>query len=81
MHYAVGVGGIALMLIVMTAILTVVVVLARWNAAADGSVRPADKPPPRRSVKTYFILLLVLEMPVLDTMMIGVFAATGVFLF
>ncbi len=37
--------------------------------------RPAHRPP-RRSVKTYFTLLLVLE-----TMMIGVFAATDVFLF
>jgi NADH-quinone oxidoreductase subunit M len=89
-HYAVGVDGIALVLIVMTAILMPVVVLASWHDA-DGSVRPAgeprqaDEPPLRRrgkatpkkhSVKTYFILLLVLE-----TMMIGVFAATDVFLF
>ncbi len=35
-----------------------------------------DEPAPRRSVKTFFALLLVLE-----TMMIGVFAATDVFLF
>src|SRR5215471_3800433 len=74
-HYAVGVDGIALVLIVMTAILMPVVVLASWHDA-DGSVRLAGEPPPRRSVKTYFILLLVLE-----TMMIGVFAATDVFLF
>jgi NADH-quinone oxidoreductase subunit M len=74
-HYAVGVDGIALVLIVMTAILMPVVVLASWNDA-DGSARPAGEPPPRRSVKTYFMLLLVLE-----TMMIGVFAATDVFLF
>ena len=37
---------------------------------------PVDELPPRRSVKTFFALLLVLE-----TMMIGVFAATDVFLF
>src|SRR5271169_684501 len=74
-HYAVGADGIALVLIVMTAILMPVVVLASWNDA-DGSARPVGEPPPRRSVKTYFMLLLVLE-----TMMIGVFAATDVFLF
>src|SRR5262245_23553376 len=83
-HYAVGVDGIALVLIVMTAILMPVVVLASWNDA-DSAVRPAGEPPPRRrggvtqkvhGVKTYFVLMLVLE-----TMMIGVFAATDVFLF
>ena len=82
-HYAVGVDGIALVLIAMTAVLMPVVILASWNdadppegqepAAAAGDT-PA--PRPRRSAKTYFALLLVLE-----TMMIGVFAATDVFLF
>jgi NADH-quinone oxidoreductase subunit M len=65
-HYAVGVDGIALVLIGLTAVLMPVVVLASWNDA-DGA---------RRSVKTYFALMLVLE-----TMVIGVFAATDVFLF
>jgi NADH-quinone oxidoreductase subunit M len=74
-HYAVGVDGIALVLILMTAVLMPVVVLASWNDP-EGSAGPADAPPPRRSVKTYFALMLVLE-----TMMIGVFAATDVFLF
>src|SRR5690242_15195703 len=74
-HYAVGVDGIALVLILMTAVLMPVVVLASWNDA-EGSASPAGEPPPKRSVKTYFALLLVLE-----TMMIGVFAATDVFLF
>jgi NADH-quinone oxidoreductase subunit M len=74
-HYAVGVDGIALVLILMTAVLMPVVVLASWNDA-DGTASPAGEPVPRRSVKTYFALLLVLE-----TMMIGVFAATDVFLF
>jgi NADH-quinone oxidoreductase subunit M len=67
-HYAVGVDGIALVLILMTTILMPVVVLASWN--------DADAPSAKRSVKTYFMLMLVLE-----TMMIGVFAATDVFLF
>jgi NADH-quinone oxidoreductase subunit M len=67
-HYAVGVDGIALVLIGMTAVLMPGVVLASWH--------DADGPDARRSVKTYFALMLVLE-----TMMIGVFAATDVFLF
>jgi NADH-quinone oxidoreductase subunit M len=74
-HYAVGVDGIALVLILMTVVLMPVVILASWNDA-DGTANPAGAPPPRRSTKTYFALMLVLE-----TMMIGVFAATDVFLF
>ena len=98
-HYAVGVDGIALVLIGLTVVLMPVVILASWNDA-DGSPRPAPGSPgeqasgsqasgsqasgsqasgearPRRSVKTYFALLLLLE-----TMIIGVFAATDVFLF
>ncbi len=74
-HYAVGADGIALVLLLMTVVLMPVVVLASWNDA-EGESGPAGGPPPRRSVKTYFALMLVLE-----TMMIGVFAATDVFLF
>jgi NADH-quinone oxidoreductase subunit M len=80
-HYALGVDGIALVLIAMTAVLMPVVVLASWNDA-DGSVAPEGTTPPspavksRRSVKNYFALMMVLE-----TMLIGVFAATDVFLF
>jgi len=74
-HYAVGADGIALVLIVMTAILMPVVVLASWNDV-EGESNPAGETGPRRSVKAYFSLMLVLE-----TMMIGVFAATDVFLF
>ncbi|MGO8883991.1 MAG: NADH-quinone oxidoreductase subunit M [Streptosporangiaceae bacterium] len=74
-HYAVGVDGIALVLILMSVVLMPVVILASWNDVEGGS-NPAGEPPPRRSAKTYFALMLVLE-----TMMIGVFAATDVFLF
>jgi NADH-quinone oxidoreductase subunit M len=74
-HYAVGADGIALVLIVMTAILMPVVVLASWNDV-EGESNPAGETGPRRSVKAYFSLMLVLE-----TMMIMVFAATDVFLF
>src|SRR5215470_14856754 len=74
-HYAVGVDGIALVLIGMTAVLMPVVVLASWHDADPGG-HGESAPGPKRSVKTYFALMLVLE-----TMVIGVFAATDVFLF
>jgi len=75
-HYALGVDGIALVLIAMSAVLMPVVILAAWHEADGGGGRPAGALPARHSVKTYFALMLVLE-----TMMIGVFAATDVFLF
>jgi NADH-quinone oxidoreductase subunit M len=65
--YALGVDGIALSLIVMAAILTPVCLLAAWNDVTDeGSGRE----------KRYFALMLVLE-----AFIVGVFAATDVFLF
>jgi NADH-quinone oxidoreductase subunit M len=89
-HYALGVDGIALVLIAMSAVLMPVVILASWNDAdspvpPEGTTVPplppaaaGPNPPgkPKRSVKTYFALMMTLE-----TMMIGVFAATDVFLF
>jgi NADH-quinone oxidoreductase subunit M len=78
-HYAVGADGIALVLILMSTILMPVVVLASWNdtdgPAVEGDAAAGAKAP-KYSAKTYFALMLVLE-----TMMIGVFAATDVFLF
>jgi NADH-quinone oxidoreductase subunit M len=71
-HYGVGVDGIALVLIALSVVLVPIVILASWHDA-DGTGANA---PPKRSVKTYFALLLVLE-----AMMIGVFASTDVFLF
>jgi NADH-quinone oxidoreductase subunit M len=64
--YAVGIDGIALVLLGLTAVLTPVCILASWHDAEEG----------RRSVGTYFALLLLLE-----AFMLGVFAATDVFLF
>ncbi len=87
-HYAVGVDGIALVLILMTVVLMPVVLLASWNdvedvsaaataAEAEAATRTGTARAPRlRSVKSYFVMMMVLE-----TMMIGVFAATDVFLF
>ena len=65
--YALGVDGIALSLIVMAAILTPVCLLAAWNDVSDEG--------PGRE-KRYFALMLVLE-----AFIVGVFAATDVFLF
>ena len=65
-NYSVGVDGLAIVLILMSVILTPIVLLAGWNESEGG----------RWSAKVFYILVLVLE-----TMMIGVFAATDVFLF
>jgi NADH-quinone oxidoreductase subunit M len=65
-HFALGVDGIALVLIALSACLVPVVLLAGWHDA-DGA---------RGSVKGYVALILVLE-----AAMVGVFAATDVFLF
>ena len=64
--YALGVDGIALALIVMSAVLTPVCILAAWP----------DVPVGGRREKNYFALTLSLL-----AFMVGVFAATDVFLF
>ncbi len=65
-NYQLGVDGISLILILLSVILVPIVILAGWNESENG----------RFSVKTFYVLILLLE-----TMMIGVFAATDVFLF
>jgi len=69
--YSVGVDGIALVLLGLSAVLVPVVVLASWRDAESGAGVL-----PRGSVKTFFALVLVLE-----AFLIGVFVATDVFLF
>jgi NADH-quinone oxidoreductase subunit M len=64
--YALGVDGIALVMILMALVLTPVCILAAWNDVPEGG----------RREKNYFALMLALE-----TFMVGVFAATDVFLF
>jgi NADH-quinone oxidoreductase subunit M len=64
--YAVGLDGIALVLVALAVALTPVCILAAWH----------DVPEVGRREQNYFALLLALE-----TMMVGVFAATDVFLF
>ena len=65
-NYAVGIDGLALVLILLTTVLVPIVVVGGWNEAENG----------RWSVKTFYMLILILE-----TFMVGVFAATDVFLF
>ena len=65
-NYQLGVDGISLILILLSTILVPIVILAGWDESENG----------RWNVKTFYLLILILE-----TMMIGVFAATDVFLF
>ena len=75
-QYSVGVDGIALVLIALIAVLVPVVLLASWDDVEQVEVAQDAPAGSTKSVKSFFALLLVLE-----TMMIGVFAATDVFLF
>ena len=65
-NFAVGIDGISLVLILLSSILVPIVILATWHESDLG----------RWSSKSFYILILVLE-----TLMIGVFAATDLFLF
>ena len=65
-NYSVGIDGISLVLILLSTILVPIVVLATWHESDSG----------RWSTKVFYVLILILE-----TMMIGVFAATDLFLF
>jgi NADH-quinone oxidoreductase subunit M len=75
--YTVGADGIALVLIALAALLVPVVLLASWETVEQlGDEGPDAKGVPGKSVKGFFALMLVLE-----SLMIGVFAAADVFLF
>jgi NADH-quinone oxidoreductase subunit M len=65
-NLALGVDGIALVMLLLIGVLVPVVIGASWRETAPGG----------RSMKAYFAWLLLLE-----AMMVGVFAATDVFLF
>jgi len=65
-HYALGLDGVGIVLVVLTALLTPIVLIASWNDAQHG----------RWSEKSFFAWVLGLE-----ALSIGVFAATDVFLF
>jgi NADH-quinone oxidoreductase subunit M len=64
--FALGVDGIALVMLLLIGVLVPVVIGASWREEIPGG----------RSMKAYFAWLLLLE-----AMMVGVFAATDVFLF
>jgi NADH-quinone oxidoreductase subunit M len=74
-HLSFGVDGIALVLVLMSVILVPAVILASWNSF-DSRRDAEETGAPKRSVKNYFGLLLLLEF-----FMVGVFTATDVFLF
>jgi NADH-quinone oxidoreductase subunit M len=65
-EFALGVDGIALVMLLLIGVLVPIVVAASWQDTAPG----------KRSMRAYFAWLLLLE-----SMMVGVFAATDVFLF
>jgi len=65
-NFALGIDGISLVLILLSTILVPIVILATWHESDLGGW----------SSKSFYILILVLE-----TLMIGVFAATDLFLF
>jgi NADH-quinone oxidoreductase subunit M len=65
-HYAIGVDGMGLVLVLLTTILTPVVIIASWDDADEA----------RWSVNAFFSMMLALE-----GLSVGVFAATDVFLF
>ncbi len=73
-HYALGVDGIGLSLVLLTAILVPIVIIASWE---DGEASAnASRPAPRWSSKAFFAWMLALE-----GLAIGVFAATDLVLF
>jgi proton-translocating NADH-quinone oxidoreductase chain M len=65
-HWAVGVSGIGLALVLLATFITPLVLLAMWNEAEESG----------RSVKAFFALLLLME-----AMVLGTFVATDVLLF
>jgi NADH-quinone oxidoreductase subunit M len=79
-HYAVGVDGIALALILMTTVLAPVCVLASWHDAdpdpAEVAAAESDERLHARGPRLFFALLLATE-----TLVIGVFGSLDVFFF
>lgn len=65
-HYALGVNGIGLVMVLLTTILVPIVIMAAWE----------DRLPGRRSVNSYLAWMLLLE-----ALAIAAFCATDVFLF
>jgi NADH-quinone oxidoreductase subunit M len=72
-RFALGVDGIALVMLLLIGVLVPLVIVASWDDLAPGD---EGSVPGGRSVRAYFAWLLLLE-----AMMVGVFAATDIFLF
>jgi NADH-quinone oxidoreductase subunit M len=74
--YAVGVDGIALVLVFLATLLVPLVIFAGWSDVEDTASLSSTDQQPMGEVRGYLALMLVLE-----TMMIGVFVSLDVFLF
>lgn len=72
-HYAVGVDGLGLSLVLLTTVLTPVVILAGWN---DADPVEGGEAQPHWRQRSFFAWMLALE-----TLAIGCFVAVDVFLF
>src|SRR5919112_4721980 len=72
-RFALGVDGIALVMLLLIGVLVPLVIVASWDDFAPGEDGTAQG---KRSGRVYFAWLLLLE-----AMMVGVFAATDIFLF
>lgn len=75
-RFALGVDGIALVMLLLIGLLVPLVIGASWEDRAPGSDGPAPTGSEGRSMRFFFAWLLLLE-----AFMVGVFAATDVFLF
>jgi NADH-quinone oxidoreductase subunit M len=76
-HYALGVDGLGLLMVLLTAVLLPIVIVASWYDADPGvTLRLGDEAVESRHTKAFFAWALALE-----GLSIAVFAATDVFLF
>jgi NADH-quinone oxidoreductase subunit M len=76
-HYALGVDGLGLLMVLLTVVLVPIVIGAAWNDADPGvTFRDTDDVSTTRNAKAFFAWTLALE-----ALSIAVFAATDVFLF
>jgi NADH-quinone oxidoreductase subunit M len=76
-HYALGVDGLGLLMVLLTTVLVPIVIGASWYDADPGAtLRDEDEASAHRHTKAFFAWALALE-----ALSIAVFAATDVFLF
>jgi NADH-quinone oxidoreductase subunit M len=76
-HYALGVDGLGLLMVLLTTVLVPIVIGAGWHDADPGAtLRDDDEAAETRHTKAFFAWVLALE-----ALSIAVFAATDVFLF